>query len=216
MPTETLFSGMLKPFLILIVCLAVAAIIKALKSSKTIKGAVGEGLLKLHLRKLNADQYHIINDITLPTQKGSTQIDHIVLSTYGIFVIETKNMQGWIFGSANQKQWTQKLYKQSFKFQNPLHQNFKHTQTLIDLIGLDKTKVFSIIAFDEKATFKTELPENVLHYHEVAKYIQQHQQALFTDSEIVSIQQQIAAIQKPTNAQTKREHIQHLKELHKK
>lgn len=51
-------------------------------------------------------------------------------SRFGIFAIETKNMQGWIFGSKRQAEWTQKIYKRTFKFQNPLRQNYKHTKAL--------------------------------------------------------------------------------------
>jgi restriction system protein len=57
---------------------------------------------------LPKDEYHLIKNVTLPTDDGTTQIDHIIVSRYGVFVIETKNMKGWIFGSANQRTWTQK------------------------------------------------------------------------------------------------------------
>lgn len=50
---------------------------------------------------------------------------HVFLSPYSIFVLETKNMSGWIFGSERQAQCTQKLYKRTFKFRNPLRQNYK-------------------------------------------------------------------------------------------
>ena len=70
---------------------------------------------------LDKERYHLIKDVTLPTTDGTTQIDHIIVSIYGVFVVETKNMKGWIFGSPQQKTWTQKIYKHSQKFQNPLH-----------------------------------------------------------------------------------------------
>ena len=44
-------------------------------------------------------EYTILNDIMLRTQYGTTQIDHVVVSPYGIFVIETKNYKGWIIMS---------------------------------------------------------------------------------------------------------------------
>jgi hypothetical protein len=55
---------------------------------------------KIHLNK---DKYHVLRNVTLPTADGTTQIDHIIVSEYGVFVIETKNMKGWIFGGARQK-----------------------------------------------------------------------------------------------------------------
>ena len=68
-------------------------------------------------------------------------------------------MKGWIFGSANQKQWTQQIFKHKSKFQNPLHQNYKHVKTLEDLLLIGSNakndSVFSVIIFIGDSTFKT-------------------------------------------------------------
>ncbi len=63
----------------------------------------------------------------------------MIVSVYGVFVVETKNMKGWIFGGQHQKQWTQKIFKHSSKFQNPFRQNYKHVkaiEALLPNIGL--------------------------------------------------------------------------------
>lgn len=68
---------------------------------------LGEFLVNFLLTKfLPKEHYTLIKNITLPTDDGTTQIDHILVSEFGLFVIETKNMKGWIFGNANQKLWT--------------------------------------------------------------------------------------------------------------
>ena len=66
---------------------------------------IGKAGEKRVARKLDwlPKEYIILNDIMLPTQYGTTQIDHIVVSPYGIFVIETKNYKGWIFGHRIQR-----------------------------------------------------------------------------------------------------------------
>ena len=75
------------------------------------KGLMGEFVVNLFAKwKLDKDVYHLIKNVTLPTDDGTTQIDHIMVSVYGVFVVETKNLRGWIFGSPNQKTWTQKIY----------------------------------------------------------------------------------------------------------
>lgn len=90
------------------------------------KGWLGEALVKLSAKLwLPADTYQPIHNVTLPTEGGSTQIDHIFVSRFGVFVVETKNMKGWIFGSERQAMWTQKIYKKTYKFQNPLRQNYQ-------------------------------------------------------------------------------------------
>lgn len=65
------------------------------------KGKAGEALVNLSAKLfLNKARYHRIKNVTLPTAEGTTQIDHIIVSPYGVFVVETKNMRGWIFGNA--------------------------------------------------------------------------------------------------------------------
>jgi len=74
------------------------------------KGLLGEILVNFTINmRLDKQKYHLLKNITLPTDNGTTQIDHVVISQYGIFVIETKNMRGWIFGNEHQKTWTQKI-----------------------------------------------------------------------------------------------------------
>jgi len=65
------------------------------------KGFAGEMLVHIYAKiHLSRDKYHVLRNVTLPTADGTTQIDHIIVSEYGVFVIETKNMKGWIFGGA--------------------------------------------------------------------------------------------------------------------
>ena len=107
------------------------------------KGILGEMLVNFAVNvRLDKQTYHLIKNVTLPTEEGTTQIDHIVVSEYGLFVIETKNMKGWIFGSEKGKTWTQSIYKHKTKFQNPLHQNYKHTKTIESILGIVDSKVF--------------------------------------------------------------------------
>ena len=136
-----LFSGVLAQVWYLIPLLLIVSILK----SRWFKGIFGEFLVNKLLSQLPESDYTLIKDVTLPTEDGTTQIDHVVVSKFGIFVVETKNMQGWIFGSQNQKQWTQKIYRHTSKFQNPLHQNYKHIKTFESLLGIDSSKLHSVI-----------------------------------------------------------------------
>ena len=80
-------------------------------------------------------------------------------------------MKGWIFGSPKQKMWTQQIYKHKNKFQNPLHQNYKHTKTLEALLELEESQVHSVIVFIGDSTFKTPLPDNVTYGMGYIRYI---------------------------------------------
>lgn len=118
------------------------------------KGFIGEGRVRLLLKKFDSSENHIVfHDILLPSRDGkTTQIDHLILSIYGIIVIETKNYKGWIYGDEKKTYWTQVIYNRKEKLYNPIFQNFGHIKALEQIIG---TQPFvSIIAFNPKATLK--------------------------------------------------------------
>lgn len=75
------------------------------KSYPKFKGFMGEFWVKLELKKLDKSKYKILNDIMIKDANGTHQIDHIVLSNYGLFVIEMKNYYGLIKGKENDYKW---------------------------------------------------------------------------------------------------------------
>ena len=189
-------------------------LIIAFFKSRYFKGRLGEAIVNSSInRKLDKTQYHLIKDATLPTDNGTTQVDHIIVSKFGIFVIETKNMKGWIFGKEHQKMWTQTIYKHKSKFQNPLHQNLKHTKTLETLLDLSSDKFHSVIIFTGEATLKTTMPENVLKGG-YTDYIKSKTEVLFNDSEVKKIIAQIESNCYKRGFKTNREHVKNLKQKH--
>jgi len=205
------FSVILAPLLQLWWLLPIVAVVLFFKSP-TGKGIVGEGLLNFVINiALDKKKYQLLKNVTLKTDDGTTQIDHIIVSQYGIFVIETKNMKGWIFGSENQKIWTHNIYKQKHKFQNPLHQNYKHTKTLEKLLNISGNRIFSIVVFVGDATFKIEMPENVVYPRGLFRFIDSHRESLFTPREMWRIIEDIEDAQLAKGFKTNREHVQNLK-----
>jgi len=189
-------------------------VIITLLKSAWFKGIFGEFIVNLSAKLfLDKEKYHLIKNVTLPTEGGSTQIDHIIVSKYGVFVVETKNMKGWIFGSSNQKMWTQKIYKHSSKFQNPLHQNYKHTKTLESLLGLNEEQTFSVIVFVGNSTFKTEMPENVTYGKGYIRFIKSKSQLVLTESKVKEITGKIEAGRLTPSFTTNREHVKHVKTI---
>nr|WP_239032823.1 NERD domain-containing protein [Vibrio sp. MMG023] len=181
--------------------------------SRWLKGVFGEFLVNRLLSKLPESDYTLIKDVTLPTSDGTTQVDHIVVSKYGIFVVETKNMKGWIFGSARQKQWTQKIYRYSSKFQNPLHQNYKHIKALETLLGCSEEHLHSVIVFIGDSTFKTEMPPNVTYARGSIRYIQQFNDVVFSDKDYARLTESINRIKLKRGVITDLKHRKHVKEV---
>ena len=184
-------------------------------SSPVGKGIIGELLVKVQVKLyLDKNVYHLINNVTIPTEDGTTQIDHIIVSQYGLFVIETKNYKGWIFGSEKQKMWTQQIFKTKNKFQNPLHQNYKHTRTLESLLDLESGEAYSIVAFVGDSTFKTEMPQNVFKGAGWVDYIKTFTQEIYTVRQVAQLYLDIENNRLSKTWKTQREHVAHVKELH--
>jgi len=186
----------------------------ALLKSSWFKGVLGEFIVHVLAKMmLDKNEYHLINNVTLPTPDGTTQIDHVIVSKYGVFVLETKNMKGWIFGSSHQKVWTQKIFKHSSKFQNPLHQNYKHVKTLEALLNLNEHQIHSLVVFIGNATFKTEMPENVTYGGGYIRFIKSRKTVVLSDVEVTTVIQRIESGRLARSFKTNREHVQHVKNI---
>lgn len=197
----------------LVVLIILGSVLTGIFKSRWFKGAAGEFLVNLSFKlRLDKDTYHLIKNVTLPTESGTTQIDHIIVSIFGVFVIETKNMKGWIFGSEHQKTWTQKIYKHKNTFQNPLRQNYKHTKTLETLLGLKSDHLFSVVVFIGDSTFKTSMPENVTYGRGCADYIKSKLQSVLSPAEMEDIINKIESGRLTPSFKTHREHVRHVKE----
>lgn len=203
------FFNVLEQFWYLVPLLLMTSIFK----SRWLKGVFGEFLVNRLLSKLPQSDYTLIKDVTLPTKDGTTQVDHIVVSKFGIFVVETKNMKGWIFGSARQNQWTQKIYRHSSKFQNPLNQNYKHIKTLETLLDCSEEHLHSVIVFIGDSTFKTDMPSNVTYARGSIRYIMQFSEVVFSDKDYAQLIESINQIKLKRGLITDLKHRNHVKDV---
>ena len=208
MDFSPIISEMLKTFCWLI---PIALIIGFLRSP-WFKGVLGEAQVKLAARlRLPAKIYHPLHNVTLPTLDGTTQIDHIFVSRFGIFVIETKNMKGWIFGGEKQKQWTQKIFKKTFTFQNPLHQNYKHVKALETALDVPPNVIHSVVVFMGDSTFKSPMPANVTRGGGYIAYIKSFRDPVLSETQVDKTIAQIKSGRFEPSWKTHRQHVQQLK-----
>ena len=126
------------------------------KNRAKIKGRIGEISVASRLNSLNHNDYKILNNVILQTKNGGTvQIDHIIVSVYGIFVIETTNYKGWIFGNENAENWMQVIYKEKNQFRNPIKQNWAHVYALKNLLAdFPNAKFIPIVVFTGSGILK--------------------------------------------------------------
>ena len=102
------------------------------------KGEQGEQLIIKLLGQTIPGQRYLINNLIIKDQYGNTsQIDHIFINSNGVFVIETKNLSGTIYGNDYRKEWTQVFNygKQKYHFYNPIMQNSTHIRRLQEATG---------------------------------------------------------------------------------
>lgn len=123
-------------------------------------GKYGEYLIYKKLHKFEKDLgAKFLFNVYIPKDNGeTTEIDVLMISSKGIFVFESKNYSGWIFGHESQYYWTQVLPKgrgrsNKEKFYNPIMQNNGHIKHLKSLVGED-IPMYSVIAFSERCTLK--------------------------------------------------------------
>lgn len=138
-------------------------------------------------RELSYKDYFIFNNLILPSENnGSTQIDHIVISKFGIFVIESKDYNGWIFGRKDDPMWVQSLPggNNKFSFQNPIHQNYAHIMALKTLMPFVADKFYSVVVFSKRSEFKTPPIENVVSIDQLISCIKQYPQDLLSEADV--------------------------------
>ncbi|MBW7909910.1 MAG: NERD domain-containing protein [Alphaproteobacteria bacterium] len=122
------------------------------------KGARGEYLTYLQLKHFENIGGKFLFNLYIPKKKGgTTEIDVLLITKKGLFVFESKNYGGWIFGDESNKNWTQTFpagYGRSHKerFYNPIMQNAAHITHLRPFIK--DTPVWSIIVFSDECTLK--------------------------------------------------------------
>ncbi|ALV21502.1 MULTISPECIES: nuclease-related domain-containing protein [Carnobacterium] len=120
------------------------------------KGNMGEYNIYRKLEKIKGTKL-LLTNLYIPKEDGSTtEIDLLMITKLGFFVIESKNYSGWIFGNEKNRNWTQTFSnKKKFKFFNPIWQNKGHIKALQEILGIaDDLLIHSLIVFSNNCELK--------------------------------------------------------------
>jgi hypothetical protein len=146
---------------------------------------------------------------------GTTQIDHVLISRFGIFVIETKDYKGWIFGRPGDRYWTQVLYRSKYRFQNPIHQNQRHVRAIRELLDfLPADVIRSAVVFTGPAEFKTSIPDGVFTLAEFPAYVQAHATEFMSINRVQFCVGRLETVRLSITKATDVEHVQRLRRRH--
>lgn len=163
-------------------------------------------------------QYKVFNDVLIKCGNTTSQIDHIVVSPYGIFVIETKNYKGLIFGGTNSNMWTQNIWGHRYQLPNPIQQNKGHINMLSRVLPLFCTNQYiSIITFSHNANLKINVDDshNVVHTIKINSTIHNYKDIILTDKqqkEYINVLQSFLSVSK----KEKNAHIASVKQRNNK
>ena len=144
------------PIYWILLIISIAIIIIYYVYGSKILGWFGEHWTKSELKKLPKDKYIILNDIFININGFTHQIDHVIVSCYGIFSIETKQYNGYITGSKYDKNWVRHINSKVLYYVNPIRQNYGHVKALSELLKLDEKKIFNIVCIPSNAKLKIE------------------------------------------------------------
>lgn len=144
----------------ILIILSILAIICVLFGNRII-GYAGEFWVRSELKKLPKD-YLIINNLLLKYNNKTCQIDHLVISKYGIFVIETKQYNGYIKGNDFDKNWEQIFNKKIYYLHNPIHQNYGHVQVLKEILNLEESIFIPLVCISSRAKVNVKSKKVVL------------------------------------------------------
>jgi len=195
-------------YLYLIILILISGLITILKP--TIKGWFGETAVAVILSGLNPEEYQVINDVIIKTKRGTSQIDHVVVSLYGIFVIETKNYKGWITGTERSEQWTKNMYGKKYKFRNPIIQNYGHVKALEEVLGLSDDSFIPIVVFSIDSELKVKTEKPVVYTTKLNKEIRKHSELKFSKDEMNELVSKINELNVRSNS-VKKEHVRNIK-----
>ena len=163
-------------------------------------GKNGEREVSFVLRSL-PQEYLVANNVVIPDQvtdpnkKYTTQIDHIVISPFGVFVIETKNYKGWIFGSEKSREW-----KEVFRttpehyFYNPIKQNWGHVYALAEHLRLNTEVFIPVVVFLDNCKLNVETRTPVVYVSQLEGFILNHTKEIISRRNVTKIYERLNKI----------------------
>ena len=196
------------PLYWIILILSITVIIVCYFYGPKIIGFFGEYWTKKALKPLPKDKYTIINDIFIKVEEKTYQIDHVIISTYGIFSIETKQYNGYITGSKYDKKWVRHLKNKKIYYTNPIRQNYGHIKALAKLLNIEDNKIFNIVCIPSTAKLKINDDGEVVRCNTILNKILSYKNEIIDKCNEI---ENIIKLNNITDKDLKKQHIKNIK-----
>lgn len=195
------------------IILAIIAHVR-LMESPAYRGWWGEYKVNLLLRLCLSNEYRIFSNAIYKGQHQGepTQVDHIIVSRFGVFVVETKTLKGRIVLDPLQPdRWTQIVGRRRYTMDHPLKQNYAHTKALQRITGIHGQKIFSYVAMAGSAVIDGPQPERVFSPWKLIRKIQSHRTPVLTRAGVHSACQRLRKYKVKGGYWAARHHVARLK-----
>ncbi|MGN4125578.1 nuclease-related domain-containing protein [Lysinibacillus sphaericus] len=189
------------------------------------KGRYGEYLTSRIIEKHALKSHQQLVNVYIPKRNSQdmTELDLLYIDRTGLYVIESKNYSGWIFGNEAHQQWTQTMpNKKKYKFYNPIRQNATHIRAVQDFVGLPSEALHSVIVFSERCELKkievTSHHVHVIKREDLPHFIEARKQSgkqFFTQADIDAIYKKLLP-QMHVSQEVKNQHIQTIQQKYGK
>lgn len=200
-------------WIVLLILAVVFGTVAIVLSLPVVKGKIGEARVSSKLKRLaKKNGGHVINDVIIPGEDGKTsQIDHLYICKYGVYVVETKNYAGRIYGTDGQKDWTQVLAygRTKNKLYNPVRQNLTHIIRLKDLLNLE-VEPTSVVVF-VKANINNVISDYVYEIHKL-KHLVRGAKVVLDDNYVEDVTNRIMEY-KLNPVKTTKQHVRDIKDM---
>lgn len=161
----------------------------------------------------------VLKNIYVPYRGKTSEIDLLMIHEKGIFVFESKNYSGWIFGSTDQLNWTQSLQNgEKHRFYNPIRQNQTHIKALSEYLNIPTSSFTSYIVFSERCSLKS-VPEDtdqivIVRRPDMLKKLRSQLRSsvnMYSPEEMLQLVQKLQPLTNKSEAE-KQQHIEDIKE----
>lgn len=136
---------------------------------------------------LEDNRYTVLNDVLFPQGGGTVHIDHLVVSRFGVFVIESQYASGWVSGTAVQDRWKQTRLGRTTRFDNPVGLNRQQQYAVQMLFDLPPRLVHGLVVMVGQSGFKTDKPENVVEPEKLIPFMRRKGQLLLEPEQAAKI-----------------------------
>ena len=188
--------------------LAVLIVIIYFAFGKKIIGWFGEHWTRKALKNL-PKEYIMLNNVFIYVDNYTHEIDHVIVSPYGIFSIETKQYNGYFTGDKYDKKWVRHVGRKKYYYNNPIRQNYGHVKSLSKLLNISDDKIYNVVCIPSTAKLQ------INHDGELVRYDTVRDKILSYDKVVIGNVDEIVDKIKNANIKDERLMKEHINRIRK-